>query len=76
MTGGGIYPAIIGTLWLVGVSLAVAAPVGIMAGIYLNEYAPENWVTRIINLAIINLAGVPSIVHALFGVGAFVSDSV
>lgn len=72
MTAGGIYPAIIGTLWLIGVSLAVAAPIGIMAGIYLNEYAPENWLTRIINLAIVNLAGVPSIVHALFGVGAFV----
>ncbi len=72
MTAGGIYPAIIGTLWLIGVSLAVAAPIGIMAGIYLNEYAPENWVTRMINLAIVNLAGVPSIVHALFGVGAFV----
>jgi len=72
MTGGGIYPAIIGTLWLVGVSLAVAAPIGILAGIYLNEYAGDNWLTRIINLAIVNLAGVPSIVHALFGVGAFV----
>jgi phosphate transport system permease protein len=72
MTAGGIFPAIIGTLWLIGVSLAVAAPIGIMAGIYLNEYAPDNWVTRMINLAIVNLAGVPSIVHALFGVGAFV----
>ncbi len=72
MTAGGIFPAIIGTLWLVGVSLAVAAPVGVLAAIYLNEYAGDNWMTRIINLAIINLAGVPSIVHALFGVGAFV----
>ena len=72
MTAGGIFPAIIGTLWLVGVSLAVAAPIGILAAIYLNEYAPENWMTRIIHLAIVNLAGVPSIVHALFGVGAFV----
>jgi len=72
MTAGGIYPAIIGTLWLVGVSLAIAAPVGVLAGIYLNEYAPNNWMTRIIHLAIVNLAGVPSIVHALFGVGAFV----
>jgi phosphate transport system permease protein len=72
MTAGGIYPAIIGTLWLIAVSLGVAAPIGIMAGIYLNEYAPDNWITRIINLAIVNLAGVPSIVHALFGVGAFV----
>lgn len=72
MTAGGIFPAIIGTLWLIGVSLAVAAPSGILAGIYLNEYAPDNWTTRVINLAIVNLAGVPSIVHALFGVGAFV----
>ncbi|MFQ5352757.1 MAG: phosphate ABC transporter permease PstA [Candidatus Binatia bacterium] len=72
MTSGGIFPAIVGTLWLVGVSLAISAPVGIMAGIYLNEYARDNWITRIINLAIVNLAGVPSIVHALFGVGAFV----
>ena len=72
MTAGGIFPTIVGTLWLIGVSLAVAAPIGIMAGIYLNEYAGDNWATRIINLAIVNLAGVPSIVHALFGVGAFV----
>ncbi|MBT7596958.1 MAG: phosphate ABC transporter permease PstA, partial [Gemmatimonadetes bacterium] len=47
-------------------------PLGVAAAIYLSEYAPENWLTRVINLAIINLAGVPSIVHALFGVGAFV----
>jgi phosphate transport system permease protein len=72
MTAGGIWPAIVGTLWLVGVSLAVAAPIGVLAAIYLNEYAPDNWLTRIIHLAIVNLAGVPSIVHALFGVGAFV----
>jgi phosphate transport system permease protein len=72
MTAGGVFPAIVGTLWLVGVSLAVSAPVGIMAGIYLNEYARANWLTRMVNLAIVNLAGVPSIVHALFGVGVFV----
>jgi phosphate transport system permease protein len=72
MTAGGIFPAIVGTLWLVGVSLAISAPVGVLAAIYLNEYAPDNWMTRIIHLAIVNLAGVPSIVHALFGVGAFV----
>jgi len=72
MTAGGIFPAIVGTLWLVGVSLAVAAPIGVLAAIYLNEYAGDNWGTRIVNLAIVNLAGVPSIVHALFGVGAFV----
>jgi phosphate transport system permease protein len=72
MTAGGIFPAIVGTSWLVGVSLAFAAPVGVLAAVYLNEYAPDNWLTRIIQLAIVNLAGVPSIVHALFGVGAFV----
>jgi len=72
MTAGGVYPAIIGTLWLIGVSLAVSAPIGILAAIYLNEYAGDNWLTRLIHLAIVNLAGVPSIVHALFGVGAFV----
>ncbi len=43
-----------------------------LAGVYLNEYARDNWFTRIVNLAVVNLAGVPSIVHALFGVGAFV----
>lgn len=72
MTAGGIFPTIVGTLWLVGVSLLIATPIGVLAAIYLNEYAPENWMTRIIHLAIVNLAGVPSIVHALFGVGAFV----
>lgn len=72
MTDGGIWPALVGTIYLVFMSLAVAAPIGIMAAIYLNEYAKDNWFNRIINLAVINLAGVPSIVHALFGLGAFV----
>ena len=72
MTAGGIFPALIGTVWLVAVALLISVPIGIAAAIYLNEYAGENWFTRLINLAIINLAGVPSIVHALFGVGAFV----
>ena len=72
MTAGGIFPALLGTVWLVAVALLISVPIGVAAAIYLNEYAPENWFTRIINLAIINLAGVPSIVHALFGVGAFV----
>ena len=72
MTEGGIFPAIYGTIWLVAVALMVSVPVGVAAAIYLSEYAPDNWLTRLINLAIINLAGVPSIVHALFGVGAFV----
>jgi phosphate transport system permease protein len=72
MTAGGIFPALVGTLWLVGVALCASVPVGVAAALYLSEYASDNWLTRIINLAIINLAGVPSIVHALFGVGAFV----
>jgi phosphate transport system permease protein len=72
MTAGGIFPALVGTLWLVGVALLVSVPLGVAAAIYLSEYAPDNWLTRGINLAIINLAGVPSIVHALFGLGAFV----
>jgi phosphate transport system permease protein len=72
MTAGGIFPALFGTVWLVAVALLVSVPIGVAAAIYLSEYAPDTWFTRIINLAIINLAGVPSIVHALFGVGAFV----
>ena len=72
MTAGGLLPALVGTIWLVSVALLASVPIGVAAAIYLSEYAPDNWLTRIINLAIINLAGVPSIVHALFGVGAFV----
>ena len=72
MTAGGILPALVGTVWLVAVALVASVPVGVAAAVYLSEYAPDNWLTRSINLAIINLAGVPSIVHALFGVGAFV----
>ena len=69
---GGIWLPLIGTFYLVIVSLILVAPVGILAGVYLNEYAGKNWLTRIINMAVTSLAGVPSIVHALFGVGAFV----
>ena len=72
MTAGGIFPALVGTVWLVAVALLISVPLGVAAALYLSEYAPDNWFTRVINLAIINLAGVPSIVHALFGVGAFV----
>ncbi len=72
MTAGGILPALIGTVWLVVVALLASVPVGVAAALYLSEYAPDNRLTRAINLAIINLAGVPSIVHALFGLGAFV----
>jgi phosphate transport system permease protein len=72
MTEGGIFPALVGTIWLVAVALVASVPLGVASAIYLSEYAPDNWLTRVINLAIINLAGVPSIVHALFGLGAFV----
>jgi len=69
---GGILSAILGTFYMVGISLAFSAPIGILAAVYLNEYARDNWFTRIVNLGVVNLAGVPSIVHALFGVGAIV----
>lgn len=72
MTAGGVFPALLGTIILVVTALVFSVPLGVAAAVYLSEYAPENWLTRLINLAIINLAGVPSIVHALFGVGAFV----
>lgn len=69
---GGIWAAIVGTIYIVFFSLAVSAPIGVLAAVYLNEYAKDNWFNRIVNLAVVNLAGVPSIVHGLFGVGAFV----
>ena len=72
MRAGGLWAPFLGTIYLVVVSLLVSAPIGVFAAVYLNEYAREGWFTRITNLAVINLAGVPSIVHALFGVGAFV----
>ena len=72
MRAGGIWAPLVGTFFLVLLSLLLAAPVGVLAGVYLNEYARDNWATRAINLAVMNLAGVPSIVHAPFGVGAFV----
>jgi len=72
MRKGGIWSALLGTIYLVVISLCISAPIGVLAAVYLNEYARENWFTRIINLAVVNLAGVPSIVHALFGLGAFV----
>jgi phosphate transport system permease protein len=72
MRAGGIWAPFLGTMYLVVISLLISAPIGVFAAVYLNEYARENWFTRIINLAVVNLAGVPSIVHALFGLGAFV----
>ena len=73
MTPGGIYPAIVGTVILIIGSMAVALPMGIMAAIYLNEYAVENRTTWLIEMAINNLAGTPSVVFGLFGVALFVN---
>jgi phosphate transport system permease protein len=69
---GGIWAPLLGTLYLVVISLVIATPIGVLAAVFLNEYARDSWFTRIVNLAVLNLAGVPSIVHALFGLGAFV----
>lgn len=72
MRAGGIWPAIVGTFWLTLGTGAVAVPLGVGAAIYLSEYAPENRATRLIRIAIVNLAGIPSVVYGLFGLGAFV----
>ena len=72
MRSGGIYPAIIGTLWLTLGTIIFSVPFGILTGIYLVEYAKDNFLTRIINLTIINLAGIPSIIYGLFGMALFV----
>lgn len=72
MRAGGIFPALVGTVELVGLTVAFALPMGILAAIYLTEYAAENWLTRLIRLAIVNLSGVPSVVYGLFGLGLFV----
>lgn len=72
MRAGGIFPAIIGTLWLTLGTIIVAVPFGIFTGVYLVEYAKDNFLTRIINLTIINLAGIPSIIYGLFGMALFV----
>ncbi len=72
MREGGILPAIVGTIYLLIGTIIFAVPVGILAAIYLTEYAPKNAMTRTIRLAIVNLAGVPSIVYGLFGYGLFV----
>ena len=72
MREGGIFPAIIGTFYLTLGTAIFAVPLGIGAAIYLAEYAAENRWTRIIRIAIINLAGIPSVVYGLFGLGLFV----
>src|SRR5262245_25553735 len=69
---GGLWAPLVGTFYLVIGSLLFVAPVGILAAIYLNEYAKEGWLNRTISITVTTLAGVPSIVHGLFGLGAFV----
>ena len=73
MTEGGIFPAILGTLMVTLVTAVLAVPMGMFAAIYLNEYAKQNRITRLIRLSIRNLSGVPSIVYGLFGVILFVN---
>lgn len=72
MHSGGIFPAIVGTMYLVTGAILISLPFGIMSAIYLTEYARKNIFTRLVQMAIINLAGVPSIVFGLFGLGLFV----
>jgi phosphate transport system permease protein len=73
MRAGGIFPAIVGTFFLTLGTAVFSIPLGIMAAIYLNEYAGKNFLTRMVEIAIINLAGIPSIVYGLFGLGLFVT---
>jgi len=72
MRAGGILPAIVGTFWLTLGTAVVAVPFGMGAAIYLSEYATDSRWTRAIRIAIINLAGIPSVVYGLFGLGLFV----
>lgn len=72
MRSGGIFPAILGTVYLTLLTTIFVCPLGIAAAIYLSEYAQDNRWTRAIRIAIINLAGIPSIVYGLFGLGIFV----
>lgn len=73
MTKGGIWPAIVGTLCLVAGSMLFAFPVGVLSGIYINEFVSDNWFKRFMKLMTNNLAGVPSIVFGLFGMSLFVN---
>ncbi len=73
MTAGGILPAILGTLYLVGGAVLFAVPLGVLAAIWLVEYSQDTPLSRLVKLAIVNLAGVPSVVYGLFGLGIFVT---
>ncbi|WP_028115099.1 phosphate ABC transporter permease PstA [Ferrimonas senticii] len=71
-TEGGVFPAIFGTVFMVLLMAVVVMPFGVLAAVYLHEYAGKGWLTRFIRIAVINLAGVPSIVYGVFGLGFFV----
>jgi phosphate transport system permease protein len=73
MTSGGIFPAIVGTLYLTFGAILFAFPIGVLAGIYLNEYAGNTWLVRFIRMMTNNLSGIPSIVFGLFGMALFVN---
>ncbi|MBN1887101.1 MAG: phosphate ABC transporter permease PstA [Thermoflexales bacterium] len=72
MRDGGLLPAIVGTLWLTLGTAVFAVPLGVSMGVYLAEYASDTTFTRLVRLSIVNLAGVPSVVYGLFGLGLFV----
>jgi len=72
MRAGGIFPAIVGTAYLVSGAILFALPIGLLAAIYLSEYSKDNILNRLIKLAIVNLAGVPSVIYGLFGLALFV----
>jgi len=69
---GGIYPALIGSLWLLGLTAIISVPLGLGAAVYLEEYAEDTHMNRLIEINISNLAGVPSIIYGLLGLGIFV----
>ena len=73
MTAGGIWPAIVGTFYLMVGSALFAFPIGVMSGIYMNEYAPKGKLVRFIRVMTNNLSGIPSIVFGLFGMALFVN---
>ncbi len=69
---GGIYPALVGSLWLLGLTFLISVPLGLGAAVYLEEYAEDTTVNRMIEINISNLAGVPSVIYGLLGLGIFV----
>jgi phosphate transport system permease protein len=69
---GGIYPALIGSVWLLGLTALISVPLGLGAAVYLEEYAEDTLINRIIEINISNLAGVPSVIYGLLGLGVFV----